>query len=165
MTCVVRSNMLRTRGPVDQGGQGAAAERCARSARATHRVVGSGPEPVAQVWSVTTASLPIPRGGCATPPPSRSRRTLGSNYPQAPASHSAGAALVRETKRPDDGRDRQPRPARVSRHATKAWLSNVQIAARFKSISIIPLTACAHRSSHRPMRSWCPDSSVCLGEV
>jgi len=162
LTCVVISNMFKTHGPVDEGGQGAAAERCTRSARATRRVVGGRPEPISQVRSITTASLPIPRGGCATTASGRSRRSLGSDHPQAPASHSAGAALVRETKRSDDGRDRRPRPASIFRRATKAWLNNAQNAARFRSISTIPLTACVHRSSRRPMRSWCLDASGCV---
>ena len=160
MTCVVRDNMFMTHVPVE-GGQGAAAERCARSARATHQFVGGGPEPLSQVWSVTTASLPIPRGGWATPASGRSCRSLGSDHPQASASHSAGAAFVRETKRPDDRRDRQPRAASVSRRATKAWLSSAQNAARFKSISTIRLTACVQRSSRRPMRSWYLDAGAC----
>ena len=160
MTYVARSNMFKTRESVDQVGEGAAAERCAQSARSTHRVVESGPKALSQVWYVTPASLSVPRGGCATSPSGGIRRSRGSNHAQAPPADSAGATLMCETRRPDDGRDRQPGAASVSRHAKKAWLSSVQNAARFKSISNIRLTVCSHRSLCRPMRSWCLAASL-----
>jgi len=146
--------------PVHQGRQSTAAERSSSSARAQHRAARGGAESVARVRFVTAPGLSISRASRQTRPSSAGRRSLDSHHVETATAHGARLALLCCQQRPDARGDRNTRAGGVSERSSKAWLSDVQDVAPFKSISTIRLIAYAGRSSRRYMSSWCPRSSA-----
>jgi hypothetical protein len=149
-----------THGPVHKGEQGAAAERRLSSARAQRGIVRGGAELVTRVWSVPAPSLSISRTSGRTRPPGSRRGSLDPHHAEASAEHCAPVAFFCVQKRADVWRDRYTCTESISERSTKAWLTAGQDVSRFVSISTIHLIACARRSSHRSMSSWCPCSSA-----
>jgi retron-type reverse transcriptase len=160
LTCVLRGNMFMAYDSVDQSGQGSAAERRSRPARAACRVARGSAAVVTQVRPVSASSIPVPGGSLPARPAGRSHGGYGTDHAQASAEHGASAAGVCEEQWPDYRSDRDTRAERVSRCSKKAWLSRAQEAAGFKSTSTMRLIACASRSSPKPTIFWCPAGSA-----
>jgi hypothetical protein len=147
-------------GPIDQSGQGSAAERRLRHAFGQSSVVRGNAALIAKVRPVRTSSLPIPGGSEPSESAGRSFRDYGADHTQAPGGNSTSSAGLCEEQWADYRSDRDARVGRVSEYSEKAWLSRAERTARFRFALIMYLIACTIQSSPRPTVFWCPFGSV-----
>lgn len=147
-------------GPIDQSGQGSAAERRVRHDTARNSVARGDAAPFARVRPLRAAGLPVPGGSSSSGPAGRSLRDYGSDHTQAPGGDSKSSSGVCEKKWPDDRSDRDACVGRVSEYSETAWLSRAPDTARFKFSLTIRLIACTTRKSRRPTAFWCLFGSV-----
>ena len=147
-------------GPIDQSGQGSAAERRVRHVAARYSVVRSYATPVARVRPLRAASLPVPGGSGSSGPAGRSLRDYSPDHTQAPGGDGKSSSGVCEKKWPDDRSDRDACVGRVSEYSETAWLSRAPDTARFKFSLTIRLIACTTRKSPKSTAFWCLFGSV-----
>ncbi len=149
-----------TNGPIDQNGQGSAAERRLRHAPTQYAVAQSHAAAVWRVRSVGTSSLQILERSYTSGPTCRGRRDYGANHPQDPGRNSTSSSGVFEKHWANHRSHRVTGLGHVSEHAEKTWLSRAQRPARFKFTLSICLTACTIRSSPKLIVFWYPFGSV-----
>jgi hypothetical protein len=149
-----------THGPIQQGGQGSAAERCLRHARERCSIVRSNAALVTGVRPVRAASLPVPGRSDTSRPASQSFRGYSADHTQASSGNSTSSSGVCKEQWADDRSDCDARGGRVSEYSEKAWLSRAKRPARFRFVLNMCLIACTIRSSRRPTTFWCPCESV-----
>ena len=153
-------------GARNQSGEGSALERCACSAAtstAARRCCSPVVTPVrsfrASGLSLSPESLPA-RSSC------RNSRDHRSGHFEASAPNRGTSPKICEKQWSDHRGNRNRGVACLSAYSKKAWLSRIQEAAVFESISHIPLIACSRRSSRRLTRFWFPVAnapSACAG--
>jgi len=149
-----------TNDPIDQSGEGSAAERRLRHAAGPCCVARGHAALIARVRPVRTSSLPVPRGSDTPEPAGRSFRGYGADHTQAPGGNSTSSAGPCEEQWADYRSDRHTRVGRVSEYSEKAWLSRAKGTARFRFALTMCLIACTIQSSPRPTVFWCPFGSV-----
>lgn len=143
-----------TYGPLDQSGEGPAAECCSRLAPAPYCIARGSAALVARVQSVRASSISIPGGGVRAGSAGRGHRSYRADHAQASTEHGGTAAEVREEQWPDHWSNRDSRAECVSTRSKEAWLSRIERAAIFKFMFPIRLIACLSRSSRRLTRFW-----------
>ena len=143
-------------GACNQSEKGSASERRAGSAAtatgACRRSSPAGP----RLRSIRAASLPLPRKGVAARSTCRSSRDYDTGHFEAATTNRGTSPQTCEKQRSDHRGNRDRRLECLSAYSKKAWLSRIQEAAHFESMSHIPLIACSRRSSRRLTRSWFP---------
>jgi len=154
-----------TNDPIDQNGQGSAAERRLRHAFGQCSVARGNAALIARVRPVRTASLSVHGGSDTAEPAGRSFRGYGADHAQAPGRNSTSTAGLCEEQWTNYRSDRDTRVGRVSEHSEKAWLSRAKRAARFRFALTMCLIACTIQSSPRPTVFWCPFGNVPLAAV
>jgi hypothetical protein len=149
-----------THGPIDQSGEGPAAERRARHVAAQNSVAGSNATALAKVRPFTAASLPVPGRGDSSGPAGRSLRGYRPYHSQASGGDGTSSSGLCEKEWPDDRSDRDACIGRVSEYSEKSWLSRVPDTGRLKFSLNIRLIACTIRNLPKPIVFWCPFGSV-----
>jgi hypothetical protein len=137
-----------------QSGKGSAFERRAwSSATSTGARRRSSPAGT-RVPSIRAASLSLPRESVSARSPCRNSRDHNTGHFETSATHRRTSPEIREKQRSDYRGNRNRRVACLSAYSQKAWLSRIQEATHFESISHIHLIACSRRSSRRLTRFW-----------
>jgi hypothetical protein len=149
-----------THGPIDQSGQGSAAERCARHVAAQYSVTRGGATAIARVRPFRAASLPVSEGSESFRPSGRSLRSYGPDHAQASGGDGTSSSGLCEKKWSDDRSDRDTCAGRVSEYSEKAWLRPAPDTGRPKFSLTIRLIVCTIRSSPKPTVFWCPLGNV-----
>ena len=153
-------------GARNQSGEGSALERRTWSA-ATSTVARRCSSPaVTRVRSLRASSVSLPPESLPARSPRRSSRDHHTGYIEASATNRGTAPEICEKQWSDHRGNRNRGVACLSAYSKKAWLSRIQEAAVFESISHIPLIACSRRSSRRLTRFWFPVAnapSACAG--
>src|SRR5260370_34652724 len=112
--------MFMPNGPIDQSGEGSAAERRLRQAFGQCSVARGNAALIARVRPVRTPSLPIPGGSDTSEPSGRSFRGYGADHAQAPGRNSTSSAGLCEERWADYRSDRDTLVGRVSEYSEKA---------------------------------------------
>jgi len=154
-----------TNGPIDQSGEGSAAECRLRHAAGPCSVARGNAALIARVRPVRTSSLPVPGASDTSEPAGRSFRGYGADHTQAPGGNGTSSAGLCEEQWANYRSDRHTRVGRVSEYSEKAWLSRAKRTARFRFALTMCLIACTIQSSPRPTVFWCPFGSVPLAAV
>jgi hypothetical protein len=137
-----------------QSGKGSAFERRAcSSATSTGARRRSSPAGT-RVPSIRAASLSLPRESVSARSPCRNSRDHNTGHFEASATNRRTSPETREKQRSDYRGNRNRRLACLSACSQKAWLSRIQEASHFESISHIPLIACSRRSLRRLTSFW-----------
>jgi hypothetical protein len=147
-------------GPIDQSGQGSAAERRLCLVAARYSVARGNAAPIARVRPLRAASLPVSGGGGSSGSAGRGLRSYGPDHAQASCGNGKSSSGLCEKKWPDDWNNRDTCVGGVSACSEKAWLSRAQDTARFKFSLTIRLIACTTRKSPKPTVFWCLFGSV-----
>ena len=141
-------------GARNQSGKGSAFERRAwSSATSTGARRRSSPAGT-RVPSIRAASLSLPRESVSARSPGRNSRDHNTGHFEASATNRRTSPEIREKQRSDYRGNRNRRVACLSAYSQKAWLSRIQEATHFESISHFHLIACSRRSSRRLTRFW-----------
>jgi hypothetical protein len=141
-------------GTCHQSGKGSAFERRAWSSAPSTGARRRGSPTGTRVPSIRAASLSLPRESVSPRSPCRNSRDHNTGHFEASATHHRTSPEIREKQRSDYRGDRNRRIACLSAYSQKAWLSRIQEATHFESISHIHLIACSRPSSHRLTRFW-----------
>ena len=153
-------------GARNQSGKGSAFERRTWSA-ATSTVARRCSSPaVTRVRFIRASSLSLPRGSVSAQSTCRNSRDHHTRHFEAATRNRGTSPKICEKQWSDHRGNRNCGVACLSAYSKKAWLSRIQEAAVFESISHIPLIACSRRSSRRPTRFWFPVAnapSACAG--
>jgi len=143
-------------GARNQSGKGSAFERRTWSA-ATSTVAPRCSSPaVTRVRSFPASSLSLSRESLPARSRRRSSRDHDTGHVEASASNRGTSPKICEKQWSDHRGNRNCGVACLPAYSKKAWLSRIQEAAVFESISHIPLIACSKRSSRRLTRFWSP---------
>ena len=143
-------------GACNQSEKSSASERRAGSAATTTRACRRSSPAGPRLRSIRAASLPLPRKGVAALSTCRSSRDYDTGHFETATTNRGTSPEICEKQWSDDRSHRKHRVECLSAHSKKAWLSRIENAAYFESISHIPLIACSRRSSRRLTRSWFP---------
>jgi len=146
--------------PIDQSGQGPAAECRARHVTAQNSIAGSNATALAKVRPFRAASLPVPGRGDSFGPAGRSLRSYRPYHTQASGGDGASPSGLCEKEGSDDRSDRDLCIGCVSEYSEKSWLSRVPDTARLKFSLNIRSIACMIRNSPKPIVFSCPFGNV-----
>jgi hypothetical protein len=146
--------------PINQSGQGSAAERRVHHVAARYSVARGDAAPVPRVRPLRAASLPVPGGSGSSGQSGGGLRSHGPDHAQASGGDGKSSSGLCEKKWSDDRSDRDACVGRVSEYSEKAWLIRAPDTARFKFSLTIRLIACTTRKSPKPTVFWCPFGSV-----
>lgn|SRR5215469_1401441 len=149
-----------TDAPVDQSGQGSAAECRILHAPTEHCLTRGHAAFIARVWPLRASSVSVLEGSHLFGQTGRSLRDYGADHAQAPRENSAPFTSVREKQWADHRSDCDSCVGHVFRHSEKTWLSRAHRTARFKFTLTISLIACTIRSLLRHMAFSCLFGSV-----
>jgi hypothetical protein len=137
-----------------QSGKGSAFERRACSSATSTAARRRSSPASTRVPSIRAASLSLPRESVSARSPCRNSRDHNTGHFEASATNRRTSPEIRERQRYDYRGNRNRRLACLSAYSQKAWLSRIQEATHFESISHIHLIACSRRSSRRLTRFW-----------
>jgi hypothetical protein len=143
-------------GARNQNGKGSAFECRAWSAATSTGALRCSSPAVTRVRSFRASSLSLSRKSLPAQSPRRSSRDHDSGHFEASPTNGRTSPPTCQRQWSDDRRRRNHRVECLSAYPKKAWLSRVQEAAHFGSISHIHLIACSRRSSRRLTRFWSP---------
>jgi|SRR3954447_22537292 len=149
-----------TDAPVNQSGQGSAAECRILHAPAEYCRARGHAAFIARVWPLRASSVSVLGGSHPPGQAGGGLRDYRADHAQAPRENSAPFTGVREKQRADHRSDCDSRVGRVSRYSEKTWLSRAHRTARFKFTLTMYLIACSIRSSLRHMAFSCLFGSV-----
>jgi hypothetical protein len=137
-----------------QSGEGPALERRAWSSATSTGASRSSSPAGTRVPSLRAASLSLPRESVSAQSPCRNSRDHNTGHFEASATNRRTSPEIREKQRCDYRGNRNRCLACFSAYSQKAWLSRIQEATHFESISHMHLIACSRRSSRRLTRFW-----------
>ena len=152
-------------GARNQSGKGSAFERRTGSAETPTAALRRSSPAVTRVRFIRASSLSLPRESCPARSPRRNSRDHHTGHYEAPTTNGGSSPKICEKQWPDNRGNRNCGVAYFSAYSKKAWLSRIQEAALFESISPIRLIACSRRSSRRLTRFWCHVASAPSGCV
>jgi hypothetical protein len=141
-------------GARNQSGKGSAFERRACSSATSTAARRRSSPAGTRVPSIRAASLSLPRESVSAQSPCRNSRDHNTGHFEASATNRRTSPEIREKQRCDYRGNRNRRLACFSAYSQKAWLSRIQEATHFESISHMHLIACSRRSSRRLTRFW-----------
>ena len=141
-------------GARNQSGKGSAFERRAWSAATSTGARRRSSPAGTRVPSIPAASLSLPRKSVSARSSCRNSRDHNTGHFEASATNRRTSPEIRERQRPDYRGNRNRRLECLSAYSQKAWLSRIQEATHFESISHIHLIACSRRSLRRLTRFW-----------
>src|SRR6516165_11533616 len=153
-------------GARNQSGKSSASERRAWSAATSFGARQRRSPAVARVRSFRASGVSLPREGVPARSICRNSRDHDPGHFEAATANRGTSPEICEKQWSDDRGYRNRRVACLSAYSKKAWLSRIEEAAHFESISHIHLIACSRRSSRRLMKFWFPVAnarSVCAG--
>src|SRR6202790_198885 len=128
-----------------QSGKGSAFERRACSSATSTGARRRSSPAVTRVPSIRASSLSLPRESVSARSPGRNSRDHNTGHFEASATNRRTSPEIREKQRSDYRGNRNRRVACLSAYSQKAWLSRIQEATHFESISHIHLIACSSR--------------------
>ena len=137
-----------------QSGKGSAFERRACSSATSTAARRRSSPASTRVPSIRAASLSLSRESVSARSPCRNSRDHDTGHFEASATNRRTSPEIREKQRCDYRGNRNRRLACFSAYSQKAWLSRIQEATHFESISHMHLIACSRRSSRRLTRFW-----------
>ena len=141
-------------GARNQSGKGSAFERRTGSAATSTGAPRRCSPAVTRVRSIRASSISLSRESVPARSTRRNSRDHNTGHFEASATNRGTSAETCEKQRSDDRGNGSRRVACLSAYSQKAWLSRIQEATHFESISHIPLIACWSRSSRRLTRFW-----------
>ena len=141
-------------GARNQSGKGSAFERRAWSAATSTGARRRSSPAVTRVRSIRASSISLSRESVPARSTRRSSRDHDTRHFEASTTNRGTSAETCEKQRSDYRGNRNRRLACFSAYSQKAWLSRIQQATHFESISHMHLIACSRRSSRRLTRFW-----------
>ena len=151
---LMASDTFMADGARNQSGKGSAFECRAWSAATTTGAPRRSSPAVTRVRSIRAASLSLSRESVPARSTCRNSRDHNTSHFKASATNRRTSPEIREKQRSDYRGNGSRRVACLSAYSQKAWLSRIQEATHFESISHIHLIACSRRSSRRLTRFW-----------
>src|ERR1700732_422258 len=137
-----------------QSEKGSAFERRACSSAASTGARRRSSSAVTRVRSIRASSLSLSRESVPARSTRRNSRDHHTGHFETSATNRRTSPEIREKQRPDYRGNRNRRLACLSAYSQKAWLSRIQEATPFESISHMHLIACSRRSSRKLTRFW-----------
>lgn len=141
-------------GARNQSGKGSAFERRAWSAATSTDARRRGSAAVTPVRSVRAASLSLPGESIPARSTPRNSRDHDTGHFEASARNRGRAPEICEKQWSDHRGHRNHRVECLSAYSEKTWLSRIEEAAHFESISHIHWIVCWRQSSRRLTRFW-----------
>src|SRR5215469_12413760 len=141
-------------GPRNQSGKGSAFERRAWSAAISSGARRRSSPAGTRVRSLRASSLSLPRESIPAQSSGRSSRNHDTGHVEASPPNRGTSPQICKNQRSNRRRNRNHGVECLSAYAKKAWLSRIQEAPHFESISHIHLIAYSKRSSRRLTRFW-----------
>jgi hypothetical protein len=141
-------------GARNQSEKGSASERRAWSAATSTGACRRSSPAVTRVRFIRASSVSLPRESVPARSPRRNSRDHDTGHFEASATNSATSPEICEKQWSDHRGNRNRRRKYLSTYSKKAWLSRIEEAAHFESISHIHLIACSRQSSRRLTRFW-----------
>jgi len=151
-------------GAFDQNGKSSAFECRAWSAATSSGACPRSSPAFTRVRSFRASGVSLPRTSVPPRSTSRNSRDHDTSHFEAATTNRGTSPEICEKQWSDDRSHRKHRVECLSTYSKKAWLSRIENAAYFESISHIHLIACSRRSSRRLTRFWSPVAnapSVC----
>jgi hypothetical protein len=151
-------------GAFDQNGKSSAFECRAWSAATSSGACPRSSPAFTRVRSFRASGVSLPRTSVPPRSTSRNSRDHDTGHFEAATTNRGTSPEICEKQWSDDRGHRKHRVECLSAYSKKAWLSRIENAAYFESISHIHLIACSRRSSRRLTRFWSPVAnapSVC----
>jgi hypothetical protein len=143
-------------GARNQSGKGSAFERRACSSATSNGARRRSSPAVTRVQSFRASSLSLSRESLPARSPRRNSRDHDSGHFEASTPNRGSSPEICEKQWSDHRGNRNHRVECLSAYSKKAWLSRIQEAAHFESISHMHLIACSRPSSRRLTRFWSP---------
>ena len=141
-------------GARNQSGEGSAFERRACSASTPTGARRRSSPTVTRVRSIRASSLSLPRESFPARSTRRNSRDHDTGHFEAATTNGGTSPKICEKQWSDHRGNRNRGVKCLSAYSKKAWLSRIQEAALFESISHIHLIACSRRSWRRLTRFW-----------
>ena len=141
-------------GARNQSGKGSAFECRAWSAATSTDARRCSSPAVTRVRSFRASGVSLPRESVPARSTCRNSRDHDTGHFEAATTNRGTSSEICEKQWSDDRGHRNRRVECLSAYAKKAWLSRIEEAAHFESISHIHLIAGSRRSSRRLTRFW-----------
>jgi len=151
-------------GSRNQSGKSSAFERRTWSAATSSGAHQRSAPAVTRVRSFRASGVSLPRESVPARSTGRNSRDHDTGHFEAATTNRGTSPEICEQQWSDDRGHRNRRVECLSAYSKKAWLSRIEEAAHFESISHIHLIACSRQSSRKLTRFWFPVAnapSVC----